>query len=946
MVLLEQESKIEKQHQNGTSAIESVSMETVSDSERTDAEIDRIIAETNMLESKTFASPLTVPQSCNGSNDVSRLDFEDEDPETLAMRLKLIESLQSKITEKTVEKEREDGEVTDEDGSGTSRPTSQTRKQISSSSSSKSRKVAHVARKLSRSDRKNDADDRSRKRSSERTSSRTNHRRHSTQRSYLYEKKSSRSSTRAPVSGSHSDTQERRDRGASSSLRSSSSHRSKRQRDETQGKDTSSAKHVVSELSITLPSQSYTSPDFVVSTLNERRRNPVSERIVETSSSCAGGENRSYKRVLDSGDHLSVTVNTHRGNIPSGFSPSRTVSEVRPMENTVPSGNASYPHTSISATVMNQHAYNDFNNLLPHIPLPPTPVPLRPQAMSPMNDKDYVLLPPPPAPPVLPKPMSMVESCNPSSIKIQIREGGGRVAQLSTPVKPKDGAQCLQKPKSINVHCIPPNMEDRPFTSLSEKADNYEDVGMDVESSHSSYDSDSGHGNDEGASLRPRVISDADEKHLREMLLHQVILNRKRNAGSTGQSSCASIYDGHGNDGATNTKDGDEVEDVKNVPKQTTESIGQIQQQTPQSAPLTGSNDANQCNSSVPPRKKRKMNDSLETRADDYSVDSPAPSSMSELTNLLKDKQSQLGELDSEIAERMSCLDESLRRRIELKNQLAELEADIEAGRAQCRVLMRRRNVIRRAVERYEEHRLDRLLANEWDDEEVRRSQQSEPTTKSAESILRTPSTASWTDVHEDLPESDSNDEHKIRLKLLSRMRRGDTSSVNSGQDGNRDSPSAIAEEHCEQSTQTTASDEQDVLKERPLYRSSNFPQRLKRFVGITPDLSAEDGDCSYELKGEKCTDVSCESSHIRDGELTTTDVLGMMIQYLPGLVDSTDDDDRMRQIDALKSKRQPDERFGVFARRLLNEYALAQKSSDASQARLDSAVASVDVST
>ncbi|KAK6058799.1 hypothetical protein COOONC_03624 [Cooperia oncophora] len=412
------------------------------------------------------------------------------------MRLRLIESLQNKIA--VVEKEREDGEVTDEDGSGTSRPTSRSRKE--GPVSSRLRKT--VTRKSVHLDRRDGPNDRDRKRSSERSSSRIvdNHRRHSTQRSYISEKKPARTSTRGSVSGSHSDNQERKDRGGSSALHSSSSssHRSKRQREETQGKTPlSSSKHVVSELSITLPS-SQISPntDFVLSTLKEKKKSSVSDRIVEASTSHVGNESRPFKRVVDSGNHISVTVNAHRGNTADIFSQTRTVSQGgRPTENTVTSGLTSSPHSSKSTTVMN-HLLSNGSDGLPHIPLPPTPTPFRPQAPPTVNDKNFVLLPPPPAPPILPKPASMVGSCNPSSIRIQVREGGGRVAQLSTTAKPNDTAPFSQRTRPISIH-IPSHIGPQ-LSNLSEKTDNYEDVGMDVESSHSSCDSDTGHGDNEG----------------------------------------------------------------------------------------------------------------------------------------------------------------------------------------------------------------------------------------------------------------------------------------------------------------------------------------------------------------------------------------------------------------------------------------------------------------
>ncbi|VDM73504.1 unnamed protein product [Strongylus vulgaris] len=62
----------------------------------------------------------------------------------------------------------------------------------------------------------------------------------------------------------------------------------------------------------------------------------------------------------------------------------------------------------------------------------------------------------------------------------------------------------------------------------------------------------------------------------------------------------------------------------------------------------------------------------------------------------------------------MSTLNASLLRRTELRKQLAELDADIDAERVGCRLLMQRRNTIRRAVERCEERKLDLLLENEW----------------------------------------------------------------------------------------------------------------------------------------------------------------------------------------------------------------------------------------
>ncbi|KAK6047276.1 hypothetical protein COOONC_15222 [Cooperia oncophora] len=75
MVQLEQDSRIEEKHeQNGSTATQSQSQETLSDSERTDTEIDRIIAETNMLESKTLPPPVAVLQNGNGPSEDCRLE--------------------------------------------------------------------------------------------------------------------------------------------------------------------------------------------------------------------------------------------------------------------------------------------------------------------------------------------------------------------------------------------------------------------------------------------------------------------------------------------------------------------------------------------------------------------------------------------------------------------------------------------------------------------------------------------------------------------------------------------------------------------------------------------------------------------------------------------------------------------------------------------------------
>ncbi|VDM72528.1 unnamed protein product, partial [Strongylus vulgaris] len=127
-------------------------------------------------------------------------------------------------------------------------------------------------------------------------------------------------------------------------------------------------------------------------------------------------------------------------------------------------------------------------------------------------------------------------------------------------------------------------------------------------------------------------------------------------------------------------------------------------------------------------------------------------------------------------------------------------------------------------------------------------------------------------------------------MKLLARMKRDTSASILQDEEGqDRATPSGSVEEFCNQSTQTLDGEEglEEVL---PLYRSNGFPERLKRFVGLPPDMSLTPTDCPLEASGEKCSDVFCQSAHMNDDQLSTEDVLAMMISYAPGLVDSGDD--------------------------------------------------------
>ncbi|VDO62012.1 unnamed protein product [Heligmosomoides polygyrus] len=726
-----------------------------------------------MLKTAT-AVPNGITAPSNGvSNSSSKTDLVDEDPETLSMRLTLLESLQSKI----MGKEREDGEVvSDEGSSGSGKATNNASK---SSVSSKSKKIT--------------------------------------------------------TEGSQNENHERsRDRTTTTTTSSKiSSSRSKRPlREATQSKsDTSSSKHI-SELSVTLPAPSAgtNTSDVVVTALNEKRKRSSSERQVDGVSSHSVSENRHFKKVVNTGDHISVTVDTRSGG--ELKSPSVTVSEgVRMVTNNAAHVVTSTPkNMSINSRITPRSFSTDFANAVPHIPLPPTPLPSRPQHTSPTNSKEFSLLPPPPAPPVFP---NLVENCNPSSIRIQVSEGGGRVAQLSKPPKSSDTTTSTSKPKPPPP-CAP--CKSPSFTNLTDKGDNYEDVGMDVESS--SCESEPEHKDDTGrTSPRNRVLSDADDMKLREMLLQQVTRNRQKNAESAGQSSSSSVHEGRDDNGAAPANSYESCEETRNADVKDVLPQGngepnrrEVQQQeTPRSVQVAETSLV-----FLLLTRYTQMDESFESTGQD----TPLPSSLSQIDLMLRGKQSELGELESDLSMRMSDIDESMLRRAALRQQLAELEANIQTERARCLVLLRRRNEIRREVERCEEKRLELLFVCdcgvECDSREVEQQQK-------------------------------RNEEQEMRTKLLARMRKGGDTLVNSGGDVNKLDNSAVSSietTSSEQSTQTLMHGEEDGAQEsEPLYRSHRFPQRLKRYVGLAPDFDAEcENECPNEMKGKKCTDVSCES--------------------------------------------------------------------------------------
>ncbi|ETN85052.1 hypothetical protein NECAME_06599 [Necator americanus] len=921
-------------------------------------------------------------------------EFEDEDPETLSMRLNLIESLQSKL--KSVEKE--DGEVSDEDTlSGTQISSLLPKSESSGLSSSRSKPEADLcelyrslveaysSRKRSR--KRENSKSRAKRRSVDKRSSiRTieNGKHHSTPRTYL----NSGKSTKSTVLVSKSREREHKSRGSSNTYSTHSRRSRKSDRDATKVKnELAGLKQLVPELSITLPVERR-SPDSVgvVVTTSKDAHKATTERVVDTSKSANAGENRSIKRVRDSRPHLSITVNGFSG---SGEKPD---AETRPFIERLQLPEDSHFTQNCSSTsrpsprISIRNFTSETINADTDIPLPPPPAPPNPIPMPLYGDNDFLILPPPPAPPIFPQTVGMLEKCNPSSITVQVREGGARVAQLSSNTRMSDATTSSYKRLEAGSarHMEEPPLP--PPISTEHFPDNYEDVGMDVESSRSSCVSDCEHVDDRGiASPRHRLFSDSDEAQLREMLLNQVTQHRKRLAESTAQSSSASC-DGRPEEETQNQPTCSNEEgkkfDVKNVFPQaksevnTWNALKDSELYASSTLKDSSNTEENRRNSFEGLPKRRKLDDSGVSE-EYYSLRSPPSSSLSSLESMLRENQSQLNELDSQISRRMSLLHSSLLRRTELKKQLAELEADIDAERTGCRLLMQRRNSIRRAVERYEECKLDLLLENEWrlpngSTENTQKNDDSSPVEETGNASQSGGSSTRPSEENSSQEHVLSHEEEQMRLKLLARIRKDVIApSQQEREEQGRSTPSGSVEEYCNQSTQTPIREKSAEEMVLPLYRSDSFPERLKRFVGIPPDMSVTT-DCPSENSGEKCTDVFCKSyvsrvlqqiAHGKDEELSPDDVLSMMISYAPGLVDSIEDSDLsivvtvsllvgfvvkellsmhlrvkynrnvtnfrhfitkflglLGQVDALKAKRLPHERFGIFARRLLDE--------------------------
>ncbi|KAK6738140.1 hypothetical protein RB195_020323 [Necator americanus] len=905
---------------------QSKSLENSSDSERAEKEIDRIIAEAFMLEPHCSGATLPsisgpIAQAESGG---SRTEFEDEDPETLSMRLNLIESLQSKL--KSVEKE--DGEVSDEDTlSGTQISSLLPKSESSGLSSSRSKPEADLSSRK-RSRKRENSKSRAKRRSVDKRSSiRTieNGKHHSTPRTYL----NSGKSTKSTVLVSKSREREHKSRGSSNTYSTHSRRSRKSDRDATKVKnELAGLKQLVPELSITLPVERR-SPDSVgvVVTTSKDAHKATAERVVDTSKSANAGENRSIKRVRDSRPHLSITVNGFSG---SGEKPD---AETRPFIERLQLPEDSHFTQNCSSTprpsprISIRNFTSETINADTDIPLPPPPAPPNPIPMPLYGDNDFLILPPPPAPPIFPQTVGMLEKCNPSSITVQVREGGARVAQLSSNTRMSDATtSSYKRPEAGSAR----HMEEPPPPppiSTEHFPDNYEDVGMDVESSRSSCVSDCEHVDDRGiASPRHRLFSDSDEAQLREMLLNQVTQHRKRLAESTAQSSSASC-DGRPEEETQNQPTCSNEENVFPQAKSevnTWNALKDSELYASSTLKDSSNTEENRRNSFEGLPKRRKLDDSGVSE-EYYSLRSPPSSSLSSLESMLRENQSQLNELDSQISRRMSLLHSSLLRRTELKKQLAELEADIDAERTGCRLLMQRRNSIRRAVERYEECKLDLLLENEWrlpngSTENTQKNDDSSPVEETGNASQSGGSSTRPSEENSSQEHVLSHEEEQMRLKLLARIRKDVIApSQQEREEQGRSTPSGSVEEYCNQSTQTPIREKSAEEMVLPLYRSDSFPERLKRFVGIPPDMSVTT-DCPSENSGEKCTDVFCKSAHGKDEELSPDDVLSMMISYAPGLVDSIEDSDLSRQVDALKAKRLPHERFGIFARRLLDE--------------------------
>ncbi|KJH47885.1 hypothetical protein DICVIV_06013 [Dictyocaulus viviparus] len=943
---LNQNDRFDEHHHHDCTVVELGSVDTLSDSERGDAEIDRIIAETNascfsinrslfcpfiittvMMESKLKGCDVTPSSVLEKSGESGELlELEDNDHETLIMRLNLLESLQNKHT---VDKEKEDGEVSDEDvyfGQDTSI-------KITSEPSSyrQGRSSKYGPRKVERS-AKRDAVRREKNRSfGSRTTSKVNDstRHYSSKRSHHYDIDNERS-FRSRRSDSRN--YERRDRTSSPSVYSSTRRSGCSHRDFVKGKnDTPTSKQVISDLSVTLPvtPNGPNSADVIVSTASQGGESPTVDRVVEASTSHGSGENRSIKRTGDSGSQISVTVNTMSEEHEDIISANKSISEAGCSNGSgVPSHNSSSAFCSEPLWKNRINLTSEFATVNSNIPLPQTPA-------TQFCEKEYALLPPPPAPPVLPKAADVMDKCVPSSIRVQVREGGGRVAQLSATNYMKDHFSEVKRQdlKTANNHLL---VQPPPPPPPAENPDNYDNVGMDVESSHSSccsvVDNEDG-----DAMARQRMFSESDETQLREMLLNQVILNRMRKTDSVRQSSNTSVNGTNANYKSVPPNDSSSHNESVTVDLRDANHLDSRQQnmksREARNTPVSMKRHHIDCCDSAEPLNKMRKVDSSFDREDASFLDSPRSCSLSEMELLLREKQSQLNELDIEISERMRCLDSSLRRRTELKSALAEVEADIESGRTQCRTLMQRRNIMRRIVERYEERRLDRLISSEWDfgDGAMKDQASGDRTgTQSNGSMSRSPSIGhllgAECSIDENHSMSEWTDEQTMRLKLLAKMRTVDPT-TSSSQDANNRQSCYVGEQHDECTQTTEATDGVDMVSDfEPLYRSVSFPQRLRRFFGLPSDMSTITTTCTNELSGKKCADVYCESKHTKDEELTTVDVLSMMITHVPGLVDFAESTDIMRQAAELKKRRLPNERFGVFARRLLDELPMNRR--------------------
>ncbi|KHJ76762.1 hypothetical protein OESDEN_23618 [Oesophagostomum dentatum] len=206
-----------------------------------------------------------------------------------------------------------------------------------------------------------------------------------------------------------------------------------------------------------------------------------------------------------------------------------------------------------------------------------------------------------------------------------------------------------------------------------------------------------------------------------------------------------------------------------------------------------------------------------------YSVKSPPCSSLSALESKIRQHQSELNNLDEKISERMSSLNASLRRRNELRKQLAEIEADIDADRVGCRLLMQRRNSLRRDVERYEECKLDLLLDNEWRPNGENRENMNQAEITPAQGTYGSSqfesSSARSGEENSSQEQVLSLDEEQMRLKLLARMRKDLQKALSEEKDEeDRATPTGSVEEYCNQSTQTINSEDAEEAVV-PLYR-------------------------------------------------------------------------------------------------------------------------------